>query len=856
VKHDPLKLVEQAQAVFHSRRDEAARLAQAALKLGRAGGNLGAVARALNLLADVARVEGRIEDADAAATEALDAAQQAGDRHAWAGAINLLGLTAWHRGEFDLAISKFEDSLSLFEELKDDLKTGNVRSNLSLMYWEKGDLVQAMEEQRRALEIRMRIDDRSGMGVSHLNMGLVHLDLGDWDQALESYFRALVQHEAIGDKVNMAMCFNNIGDLYLKRGKPERAMFHLKQALELTRETGSSWVEAEVLGNMGEAAFVAGRFAEAEAYYEQDRAICERNDDREELAETLRRRAELDLAREEFDSARERLESALAMCTRAGSRREEGNVRRVSGELFAARGDAEQAQAALTESVSILRSLGRNYELGRALLVLGRLLAGSGQGAAELTEARAIFRAAGVLRKADEAGRLLDQARLAGEQVDLLQNLTALACRGDDVVAFCDAALAELTGRLGLAGAAVFMRDGRVFRHGQRGEGLRSEEGGLRSVSVALEAAGKRIGTLVLQGEVSRDRIEPLVNVLALGILQARPVSKPTPAGKFPDVIGADSSLRQVFDTVERVAPTRASVLILGESGTGKEVVARSLHRLSDRCDQPFVAVNCAAIPETLLESELFGIEAGTATGVTGRPGKFETAQGGTLFLDEIGDMSPALQAKMLRVLQDRTFERVGGRKTITADVRVVAATNRDIEQALATGQFRQDLYYRLNVISLTLPPLRERRQDIPALVDHFAGRFAREYGKPANMVTDDCLAALTGYHWPGNVRELENVIERGVILARGDKMTCADLPQTIQGSRRPAPAESGLGWQEVRKRAQAAAAAPVERSTVLQALEKCGWVAKRAAQQLGISRTHLYRMMRKYDIKRPPRDA
>jgi transcriptional regulator with PAS, ATPase and Fis domain len=330
--------------------------------------------------------------------------------------------------------------------------------------------------------------------------------------------------------------------------------------------------------------------------------------------------------------------------------------------------------------------------------------------------------------------------------------------------------------------------------------------------------------------------------------LRAAPLPEAATGSRFPEIIGADTTLRGLFAAVERVAATRASVLVLGESGTGKEIVARTLHRLSDRRNGPFAAVNCAAIPEALLEAELFGVEKGTATGVAARVGRFEAANHGTVFLDEIGDMSLALQAKMLRVLQEFSFERVGGRQPVVADVRIVAATNRDLEEAIASGRFRSDLYYRLNVVTLQIPPLRERRADIPALVAHFIRRVSKEYGKPVRGVTDDCLASLLGARWPGNVRELENAIERGVILARGELVTVEDLPAQLL----PAGSE-GKDWRGTARRVGQAASAPIEEKAARDALEASAWVVSKAAKKLGISRRQLYRIMEKHGIERPP---
>lgn len=254
----------------------------------------------------------------------------------------------------------------------------------------------------------------------------------------------------------------------------------------------------------------------------------------------------------------------------------------------------------------------------------------------------------------------------------------------------------------------------------------------------------------------------------------------------FEGIIGSSSKMQEVFKIVERVANSNATVLIRGESGTGKELIARAIHYNSPRAAKPFIAVSCAALPETLLESELFGYEKGAFTGAVGqKAGRFELAHQGTLFLDEVPEISPPVQVKLLRVLQEREFERVGGTKTIRVDVRLIAATNRDLEQLVAEGHFRPDLYYRLQVIQVFLPPLRERTEDIPLLVQHFVEKYNKENGKCVKGVTDETMDLLMKYRWPGNVRELENVIERGVVLADADEdlITPDLLPSMLQAA-------------------------------------------------------------------------
>ncbi len=309
---------------------------------------------------------------------------------------------------------------------------------------------------------------------------------------------------------------------------------------------------------------------------------------------------------------------------------------------------------------------------------------------------------------------------------------------------------------------------------------------------------------------------------------------------KFNNVVGDSAELQAVFDVVRRAAPTRATVLVLGESGTGKELVAQAIHEESPRHEKPFVKVNCAALSETLLESELFGHERGSFTGAAGRrEGRFELADGGTLFLDEIGDVTPALQVKLLRVLQQKEFERVGGTQTLKVDVRVVAATNKDLAAEVKAGRFREDLYYRLNVVTVTLPPLRRRKSDIPALTAHFIEKYNDQHGKQVRGLAPGVLNALLSYDWPGNVRELGNAVERAVVLAQGTELTSDDLPATMQG---PRPRE-----QKGDSLIPGATLHEIEREAILRTLEMVSGSTTRAAEVLDISVRKIQYRLKEY---------
>jgi transcriptional regulator with PAS, ATPase and Fis domain/Tfp pilus assembly protein PilF len=790
VRAEAGKLLERARELLQSRREEALETAKRAVELAKAGNDLSTAAQALNLLVDAERIGGRLDAATEMANQALEYARAAQDRRTEADALSFLGLLCGHRGELDSAAEWFSQALALRKELGDDRGIAGVWNNLSLVHWHKGDLDQAMGFQEQALDVLERLGDRQGIASAYLNLGLIDVDRGDWDKALESYFRALAEKEGTQDKKSIALYYNNVGEIYLFRGKLDRARFFLERALD---SAGGA-----TQGRSGERDGVPSWIQ----------------------AEALGTMGEVEFRAGDFGRAQALYERDEAICRNSSDREELAEALRRRAELDVARNDFPDAKRRLEEALKLCVETGSKREEGNAHRAL-----------AELAE------------QEGDRDRAIASAKRSVEILKALGRNYELGC------ALLVLGRLEPENREGLKEAQQIFEELGVLDKAKQADGM------LRGASEAQAQA---------------ESLKP---------------SSPLPfpfkgqgrGGKFPGVVGADTTLAGVFETIERAAPTRANVLILGESGTGKEIVARSLHRLSDRHDGPYVAVNCAAIPETLLESELFGVEKGTATGVGQREGKFESANHGTIFLDEIGDMTLGLQAKVLRVLQERTFERVGGRKPIEVDVRIVAATNKNLEQAMAESAFRRDLYYRLNVITLTLPPLRERKQDVPEFVRLSVERVSSEYGKKVSGITEDCLACLLSYSWPGNIRELENVVERGVILARGELVTVADLPAGIQSFRLgtqaavvrvspaagetltlcPAPGtsrgqEPAKGWQEARKSARTAASASVELAAVREALEASGWVVKRAADRLGISRRQLYRIMEKHGIARP----
>jgi len=356
---------------------------------------------------------------------------------------------------------------------------------------------------------------------------------------------------------------------------------------------------------------------------------------------------------------------------------------------------------------------------------------------------------------------------------------------------------------------------------------------------------------IVIRRAMEKRRLRRQVESLSMALTEKEP---------FSEIIGCSRRMQTVFEMIRRVADRDVNILISGESGTGKELVARALHCRSSRAKGPFIAINCAAIPSTLLESELFGHERGAFTGAVARkPGKLEVAKGGTLFLDEIGDMDFSLQAKILRVIQEKEFERVGGSSRISADFRLVCATNKDLAESVQRGEFREDLFFRINVIGIRLPPLRDRVEDIPLLINHFLASYGEKYKKPGIEISNDAMALLGAYSFPGNVRELENILQRTVVLNSSGIILPGDLPPEVReetgdsmavaSTHYPPPraevGPDGVNLQEKMREMTEAA----EKDVIVQALNECQWRRGKTAEKLGISRRSLLRKMKKYDI-------
>lgn len=869
-----INLIKHSRSLLTTNIKESRKQTAKALLLAKQNNDQVNICRVLNLYADIFRREGKFEKSFKYCQRSLKISQTIGNKKSEATSCLMMGVTFWHKGEPEKAILHLETALKLYEELDDKNGIAGVYNNLSLVYWDTGRLEAALKYHELCLEIEKQLGNSQAVGIAHLNLGLIYEDLGDWDKSIECFFRALVEKERNQDRAGMVLCYNNIGEIYLKRRRFDKALKFFKEAVRLADETNSLQNKSEALGNIGYVYFLTGDVTSAITFYKEDIAISLKLDYKVELAEAFRRMAEL-LILTDPQKCRSLLFKAQRLTYKTGSKKELADIKRVFGKFYAQTANHTEAEKSFKDSIEILKAMGKGYELAEVYRDYGKYLVEKGEkqeGIVYLNESAKIFDKLDVQNESETIESFLIQ--LEGEkekEFSLLKKISSFSNRKSDLEEFTSDCLK-------LFHETLKFQDGIFFIFGHKpsiiGRISANEAMQLNKKStiqatpnlilLPVKSDGENFGFLCFKWKSERafsanpNFWEITSNIISLGLSKIRILSEMTKkqtGKKFPfqGIIGETITLKEIFDIIEKTAPTNACVLIQGESGTGKELMAKTIHEMSARADKPIVTINCSAIPENLLESELFGIEKGTATGVSERQGKFEQANTGTIFLDEIGDMSLPLQSKILRVLQEKTFERVGGRKPIIVDIRVIAATNKDLAQEIKQGNFREDLYHRLNVIPIFLPPLRDRKQDIPLLVEHFIQKFSQEFCRPINGVSGDVLQSFLTYHWPGNVRELENTLERLVILAKNNLISHEDLPpqfkQTVESQ--TLAINSSKSLKELRGKAKETSLIPLERDFIIKSLVEHKYNILKAANAAGISRVHFYRLMKKYRIER-----
>ncbi len=831
--------------------------------------------RAAQRLSAVYLSRGDVERARSAADRALEQASAAYSKQLEAAALNQRGLIYYHRADYISARECFErcrDFSRTAEYLEGEQAALNQLGNLEGFH---GRTSRALDCYRRCLEIDVRLGSARGQVVSRINIGWALEQLGQWEEAAENLYRAIALSEQNGFESWRLLATSNLAELYVKRHRLDQAIDMFRMVVDCERGTGlPSQVLDTALCNLGKALYRQGDFGAAAKTYAEALALYEKTGDRRELAILMRRMAELALARGELAEAEECVGRSASIAHELGLKREQGEVLRVRALLFAEQGEDAAAQDCFERAVVHLSGTPDSYEMARIRLQYGRHLAAGNDRDRALTllkQAAATFRRLSVVAESEEANRLLFRLEMpqAGESA-LIAGVDGLMHLGLEPAAFFQRVLKFLCEGFACESGAIMREATAVVVEGQPDSRISAELAGCRetvstgtAVYVPVSSGERTLAGVYLErsntaeGAIGTGTLERVAEMLVEPArrLAELPVGSTTDVAiaglQYTGVIGHCKPMVHVLETVARVAGTNVPVLVRGESGTGKELVARAVHESGGRRGRPFVTVNCAAVPEALLEAEFFGVIKGAATGVAARKGKFEVADGGTVFLDEIGDMSPVLQAKLLRVLQERSFEPLGGRRTVTVDVRLVAATNQDLARLIETGGFRQDLYYRLNTVELVLPPLRERRDDIPNFVRYFIMRSNQEFGREVLGAGAEVMSRFLVYHWPGNIRELQHLVERAVILARGQVLELGDLPPEFQ-SVEPDESDAGSGGlRQVRREAQRRATDDVEPAMLRDCLERAEWNVSKAAKLAGYSRAQFYRLLKKHDITR-----
>jgi len=833
-----------------------------------AAGRPKARGRAAYMLGELLRRAGDLDGAARHAEMVFKVAVATGDRRLRGCGLSLVGCLHELRGEHESALRCFEEDLEISRQVGAGQAERSALNQLACVHAMQGALGKALEYYRHCLDANTKAGDAHGRATALYNIGWTLAAMGRWTEATENFYRAIALCEEHGFSDPRAAARNALGELSLKRCEYDAAAFMFRAVVESERDkrrTGDVYREA--LSNLGWTHFRKGDLAQAEEVLSEATRLCEEAGDRRMLATVCYRRAELALARGWLDAAADLLAAAMRYVTDLNLPIEHGEVLRAQALLSAARGEYGAAQDLLSRSEAVLEPLGDTYELALARLQHGRgflEVNRSEEARRKLETAAQTFRRLAVVAEAEEATMLLYRLEMSTDRnAALLQGLLGITALDLMPGQFVEQALSMLCESLQFEQGVVLVGGRPAAQWGSPNlPELTGREALMQTdleTILPVKLEGREVGLIWLQrGRPLATRIDvgvlkvvsgTLAPALAkLGELKAIEAdgTPQIPGLRFRGVVGHNRDVRDLLGIVARMAAAPVPVLICGESGSGKELIARALHESGPRADHPFVTVNCAAVPEALLEAEFFGVEAGAATGVVARPGKFEQAGKGTIFLDEVGDMSPALQAKLLRVIEDKTVTRVGGTAERPVGARIVAATNMDLDLRERQGLFRRDLLYRLNTVQLVLPPLRRRQEDIPVLTKYLIVRAAQEYNRPVHGASDDVLALFAGFEWPGNIRQLQHVVERAVLLANGDALQVADLPLELKQHRAGSTAQPRENLRHTfREKSDES-----ERAMLIEALRQAKGNASEAIRLTGFSERHFYRLLRKHHLR------
>jgi Nif-specific regulatory protein len=869
---------------------------------------------ALHCMAGVQWSLGNYPQAMESLSKSLDVFQKLGEVQKTAECYIALGLLLRGQGQPEKALEYYQKALGIMESSSDSYRLSVLQNNLGIAYMDLNRWDQALSCLSESVELKTQISDLKGLALSYNNMGLIYLKKGLFNKALDCFSSTLQFAQEIRDRSCVASVYFNLADLHRCREEWNRASHYLERSLHLATEIGEESRLADCLLLKGRIATERSDFDSAERSLNQAAKLFAGGKNRFGEAEVQLELAELTLRMRKLNRAEKLLRQIEPFIQSLGNKWYQGSFTRTHAGLLRAKGE-EGGLNLLQQSCDIFKQLGARYELGKSYLELGKLKLETGrikEARAFLREAANIFGKSEVEGKRKETETLQKQINRMHqgerERIQTFYRLADLLNSVWDTDELLSKALELVIELLNAERGAIILysEEDKTFEL-KVSFGLEQETSedaidisrrvlcdvvesnlplivenaaddkefsGSKSVKmhnilsilcVPLKTKNRLIGTVYLDhrslpavfASEDIDFLKAFSCLIATAIEKSELYVKAndeifqlkevlSASYQYPDIVGKSAKMQEIFDLVEKIADTKASVLIYGENGTGKELIAKLIHARSQRKDGPFIRVNCAALPEALLESELFGIEEKTATDVGFRKGKFELADGGEIFLDEIGDMSFSVQAKVLRVLQEKEFERVGGQKSLKVDIRIISATNQDLEKKVKEGTFRKDLYYRLNPIVINIPPLRDRKEDIPDLVFHFVKKLAKEHNRPEIKVTKKIMSALSNFGWPGNVRELENIIERAILLSKKGEFPKEVLPEE---------AKMAMGMVNIDRLGTLPEIIDwVEKTKIIQALERNKWNQVKAAEELGLTEASLRRRIKKHKIKKTAR--
>ena len=782
--------------------------------------------------------------------------------------VSYIELCDWEKAE-----KMCRKNLVLREKIDSEEGIGLALNNLGFINSQKGLLGSASTYHQKAKRIFEKLNQKLGIAKSIFLQAIVHYQRGEFSKGVKLLDEAITIYRDFSAKLGLADGLCLLAKINLENNEMVDAERFFREALKLYEEQKHNFGIMESLLGMTQVALSRDNFNEAEAFLAQVEKLLSENRNPYLVALCKQTKGVLLQQRGFFTEALEQLTEAAKIFRKIHSKYELANTYILIGKVKQMQKLTKASRQYLNQALFLFKEL-QNQKM---MEVIEQLIQSTGDiSAIESDRLNTFYRFSALVNEVFDTDELLKNS------LDLAISLLG-AERGAFIL------LNPLSNDLELKASKQIESETRedalniskqvITEVTQKEEPLIIEDAQTDSrvnlnisvvmynilsiLCVPLKIRGQVVGTIYLDHRsipnvFSKDDLEFMKafgNLISAALEKSQLYQKMSEElfqvrneaivkYYYPEVIGQGEKMQEIFALIEKIANSRTSVLLIGESGTGKELVANLIFRNSSRVDKPFVKVNCAALPESILESELFGIEEKVATGVNSRKGKFEQAHTGTIFLDEVGDMSLSTQAKVLRVLQEREFERVGGSQTIQADVRIIAATNMDLEEKIQNNTFRKDLYYRLNPITIKLPPLRERKEDIPLLVEYFLEKFVKENRKPKLKMTSEVMSAFLDYPWPGNVRELSNVIEKGVLLSEDTVFSRKALPLYLRTGREFSRLFGQGKLEEI--------LLSVEKQIILSALESRGWNQSKAARRLGIPESSLRRKMEKLRIERP----